>query len=100
MFGNWLNGVDKISKGHIRTGICALMWAIWNGRNDIVFNRSSNAKFLQVIRMVTHWIHEWSYLLPEAQRAHMDSGCSRLETVARDIYNQGGWQPIKRLELA
>jgi hypothetical protein len=100
MFGNWLNGVDKISKGHIRTGICALMWAIWNCRNDIVFNRSSNAKFLQVIRMVTHWIHEWSYLLPEAQRAHMDSGCSRLETVARDIYNQGGWQPTKRLQHA
>jgi hypothetical protein len=30
MFGNWLNRVDKASKEHIRTGICALMWAIWN----------------------------------------------------------------------
>jgi hypothetical protein len=28
MFGNWLNGVEKKSKAQIRTGICALMWAI------------------------------------------------------------------------
>jgi hypothetical protein len=36
-----------------------------------------------------HWIHEWFHLLPELQRAHIDSGCSQLETVARAIYNQG-----------
>jgi hypothetical protein len=30
MFENWLNRVDKSSKVHIRTGICALMWAICN----------------------------------------------------------------------
>jgi hypothetical protein len=50
--------------------------------------------------MITHWIHEWSYLLPEPQRAHMDSGCTRLETVAQDIYNQGGWQLTRRLQHA
>jgi hypothetical protein len=100
MFGNWLNGVDKRSKEQIRTGICALMWAIWNCRNDIVFNKSTNSHFLQVIRMVTHWIHEWSYLLPEAQRTHMDSGCIRLEMVARDIFNLGGWQLTRKLQDA
>uniref|UniRef100_A0ACD5VS43 Uncharacterized protein n=1 Tax=Avena sativa TaxID=4498 RepID=A0ACD5VS43_AVESA len=45
---------------------------------------------IQVIRMATHWIHERSFLLPEVQRAPIDSGCTRLETVARDIYNLGG----------
>jgi hypothetical protein len=90
----------KKSKEQIRTGICALMWAIWNCRNDMVFNKSTNSHFLQVIRMITHWIHEWSYLLPESQRAHMDSGCTRLETVAQDIYNQGGWQLTRRLQRA
>jgi hypothetical protein len=54
MFGNWLNGVEKKSKAQIRTGICALMWAIWNCRNDLVFNKCRNAHFLQVIQMVTH----------------------------------------------
>jgi hypothetical protein len=34
--------------------------------------------------------HEWSYLLPEVQRAHMDSGCIRLETVAW-AFLQPGW---------
>jgi hypothetical protein len=65
-----------------------------------VFNKSTNAHFLQVIRTVTHLIHEWSYLLSEAQRAHMDSGCIRLETVAQAIYNQGGWRLSKRIQDA
>jgi hypothetical protein len=81
-------------------GICALIWAIWNCRNDLVFNKDRNAHFLQVIRMVTHWIHEWSYLLSETQRAHIDFGCNRLETVARDIYNQGGWRLSRRINDA
>jgi hypothetical protein len=29
LFGNWLNGVAKKDKGHIRAGMCALLWAIW-----------------------------------------------------------------------
>jgi hypothetical protein len=39
MFGNRLNGVDKITKAQIRVGTCALVWALWNYRNDIVFNK-------------------------------------------------------------
>jgi hypothetical protein len=54
MFENWLNGIDKASKEQICTVIYVLMWAIWNCRNDIVFNKSTDAHFLQVIRMVTH----------------------------------------------
>jgi hypothetical protein len=100
MFGNWLNGVHKKDKSRIHVGICALMWAMWNCRNNVVFNKCSNVNFLQVIRMVTHWIQDWSYLLPEAQREPMVSGCSRLETVARDIYNLGGWRLTKRLNEA
>jgi hypothetical protein len=97
MSGNWLNEVDKVSKSRIRIGFCALMWAIWNCRNDIVFNKSTNSNFLQVTRMVSHWIHEWSLLLPETQREPMHAGCRRLDAVARAIYNQDGWRPVKRL---
>jgi hypothetical protein len=100
MFGNWLNGVDKDTKARIRVGTCAIVWSLWSCRNDIISNRKGNAHFLQVIRTATHWIHEWSFLLPEEQRAHMDSGCTRLETVARDIFNQGGCQLFKRLQDA
>jgi hypothetical protein len=52
--------------------------------------KKGTAYFLQVIRMATHWIHEWAFLLPEEQRVHMDSGCTHLETVARDMFNQDG----------
>jgi hypothetical protein len=37
MFGKWLNGIDKSSKARIRIGVCAIVWAIWNCRNDIIF---------------------------------------------------------------
>jgi hypothetical protein len=58
--------------------------------------KKGTAYFLQVIRMATHWIHEWAFLLPEEQRVHMDC----LETVAQDIFNQGGWRLFKRLQDA
>jgi hypothetical protein len=100
MFRNWLNGVDKITKARIRVGTCALVWALWNYRNDTVFNKGRNANFLQVIHMATHWIHEWSCLFLKAQRAHMNSGYNRLEMVARDIYILATWRSTRRLHDA
>lgn len=32
MFGNWLNGVNKLDKDRIRIGISALCWSIWQVR--------------------------------------------------------------------
>jgi hypothetical protein len=46
MFGNWLNGVKKKSKAHIRMGICAMMWDILNRHSDLVFNKGGNAHFV------------------------------------------------------
>lgn len=39
LFGTWLDGVDINVARQIRLGVCALLWAIWNCRNDMVFNR-------------------------------------------------------------
>jgi hypothetical protein len=47
IFGNWLNGIVKKTKARIRVGVCALVWAIWNCRNDVVFNRVQKPNFLQ-----------------------------------------------------
>ena len=49
IFGSWLNGIDKGSKARIRIGIAAILWALWNCRNDIIFNKSSSTHYLQVI---------------------------------------------------
>jgi hypothetical protein len=97
LFGNWLQGVSKEDKVQIRVGACALLWAIWNVRNDFVFNISSKTSFLQVIPRATHWIYTWSFLQPEEQRQATEYGCNRLEMVAQDLFNLGSWQPVFRI---
>ena len=62
LFGNWLRGVSKEVKAQIRVGVCALLWAIWNTRNDYIFNRAKKTSFMQVIPMATYWIRTWSFL--------------------------------------
>jgi hypothetical protein len=37
-FGNWLKGIPKDDPIQIRVEVCAIIWAIWNTRNDLVFN--------------------------------------------------------------
>ena len=81
LFGNWLNGVDKKTKSHITIGVCALLWAIWNCHNDVVFNKSSNANFLQVMHRAAYWIHMWFFLLLVDQLVAMDTGCTRSQSV-------------------
>jgi hypothetical protein len=87
MFGNWLNGIPKQDLVNIRVGVCTLLWATWNTRNDFVFNKPKKPSFMQVIPMITHWIRLWSYLQMEKKRGDMDFGCNRLETVTRDLFN-------------
>jgi hypothetical protein len=73
-FGNWLNEIDKITKAQIRVGVCAIHTAIWNCRNDVVFNNANHAQVFQVILKATYWIGIWSFLLSEEQRVRTDSG--------------------------
>jgi hypothetical protein len=72
MFGNWLNGVAKKDKGHIRVGVCALLWVVWTVRNDVIFNGKCFPSFMQIIPLATYWIHMWSYLQPEDVRKDME----------------------------
>jgi len=100
MFGNWLNGIDKKTKARICIGVCAIVWAIWNCQNDVVFNRVATPNFLQVIHRASSSIHMWLFLLPADQRGRFDTGCNRMMAVVRAIYNQGGWQPTRRIHDA
>jgi two-component response regulator (ARR-B family) len=91
LVGNWLNGIGKKTKERIRVGVCALVWTIWNFRNEVVFNKCANPNFLQVIHRAASLIHLWSYLLPIEQREPLDTGCNRLMAVVWTIFNKGGW---------
>jgi hypothetical protein len=95
LFGNWLKGIPK--KELIRVRVCAIIWTMWNMRNDFIFNKPKTPLFLQVIPRVSHWIRTWSYLQQEEQQVVMDSECNRLETVARDLFNWCGWRSHKRI---
>ena len=97
MFGSWLNGIDKGSKARIRIGIAAILCALWNCRNEIIFNKSSSTHYLQVIHKAMYWTHLWSFLLPADQRGLMDTACTRMLTVIRAIFNWGGWLQHRRL---
>jgi hypothetical protein len=98
LFGNWLAGVTKKETVQIRVGACAILWDLWNVRNDYIFNREKQKfSFMQVIPLATHWIRTWSLQQSTDEREEMDSGCSRLELVARDIYNQSSWHFDLRL---
>jgi hypothetical protein len=46
LFGNWLNGIDKQVVNQLRVTVCAIIWALWNARNDHVFNKPKNISFL------------------------------------------------------
>jgi hypothetical protein len=100
MFGNWLNGVEKHAKERIRIGISALCWSIWRCRNDIVFNKSTNFNFMQVIHMMVHWAQQWAILSSQAQRDAMAIGCKQLLTIAQDTLYRAGWRHISRLKAA
>jgi hypothetical protein len=91
LLGNWLMGVTKKRKSTIRVGACALSWAIWNVQNDYIFSRAKLNSFIQVISLATHWIRTWSLLQQTDKCEEMATGCSRLKSVTRDIFNQSSW---------
>ena len=83
LFGTWLFGIESETARHIRVGVCALLWAIWNCRNDLAFNRTTNIHFLQVLFRATALIRMWSLLTPTEARERLVTGSVRWEMVAR-----------------
>ena len=97
LFGTWFNRVEPGLARHIRVGVCALMWVLWNCRNDLVFNRTTNIHFLQVIFRAMVLIRSWSLLTSTEARKRLVTGSTRRKTVARDIFNRFGWRSCNRI---
>lgn len=97
IFTTWLNEVDVRVSKLIRIGICALLWAIWNTRNNIIFNGKKFNNFLQVIFRTTSWIRTWSLLNHVDSRDIIAIGCNQWEMAARVIFNRFGWSASNRL---
>ena len=99
LFGTWLVGVNLDVARHIRVGVCALLWAVWNCRNDLVFNRATNFHFLQVIFRATTLIRMWSLLTPTEARGRLATASTRWEMVARVIFNRFGWRSCNMIGM-
>jgi hypothetical protein len=67
LFRNWLKGSVKKDLIQIRVGVCTVIWALQNTKNDSVFGKPKKQSFLHVIPVVTHWIHTWSYKTGKVQ---------------------------------
>jgi hypothetical protein len=46
MFGGWLQGLNKILKYVFLLGAAVLCWALWTGRNDLVFEKKNSTALL------------------------------------------------------
>ena len=90
-------GIEYEIARHIRVGVCALLWAIWNCRNDLAFNRTTIIHFLQVLSRANALIRMWSLLTPTEARERLVTGSVRWEMVARDIFNRFGWRSCNRI---
>jgi hypothetical protein len=95
----WLKDFPKKEVLQIRVGVCAIIWAMWNVRNNFIFNKPRTPTFLQVIPLAIYWIRMWSYLQQVEDRPDMDSGCNRWEMVAQGIYSQCGWRLAHRITI-
>ena len=97
LFGTWLDGIEPDTARHIRVGVCALLWAIWNCKNVLTFNRTTTIHLLQVLFRATALLRMWSLLTPMEARERLVTGSVRWEMVARDIFNRFGWRPCNRI---
>ena len=93
LFGTWFVGIESATARHIRVGICALLWAIWNCRNDLAFNTTTSIHFLQVLFRATALIRMWSLLTLTEAREHLVTGSIRWKMV----FNQFGWRSGNRI---
>ena len=97
IFGNWLHGIDKRDRAHIRVGAIILLWSLWLCRNNVVFNAKQSSP-MQVIYQCAHLLRAWSTLQKPEHRGLFMEVCLRLEQVAKEIFTPHGWRHNLRLE--
>jgi hypothetical protein len=100
-FGDWLGKFSKDDKKLVMVGTSALFWAIWKSRNGIIFeNKRINDPFY-IIKLMSHWLIDWSILqTKEPPKKVLELGARLLERAASEVYAaKQGWRiNVARLE--
>jgi hypothetical protein len=76
-------------KGLIWVGTTALCWAIWQCRNDVIFNKIKTNYVMQVILRGAYWLHSWAQLQHvEQAKDTLTLMSKKLEVIALEISNR------------
>jgi hypothetical protein len=91
LFGEWLNGCDKKTKTRIRVGVCVLFFVQFGIIQMTLF--LTKLAMIDFYRLFTKLHIEFTCGLifyTEDQQVHIESGCTCLMMLVRDIFNQDG----------
>jgi hypothetical protein len=80
-------------------GIGAVFWSIWLSQNDVIFNKTHIASYMQVIFRGTHWARSWSIFQKEDKWKVLQTACRLIETLAMEIFAKYEWWFSNRLSL-
>jgi hypothetical protein len=98
MFGGWLLGLNKILKSVFLLGAAVLCWALWTGRNDLVFEKKLYCSPLQVILSASHCLSRWAILQRKEVRPMVVTGSRTLVRVAMAFFSRRhGWRSRLRI---
>jgi hypothetical protein len=67
LFGNWLHRVNKKDTIYICVEAYAFLWALWNLRNDVIFNRSKAFIFFVGYILLTTYLDLYTILFPSKE---------------------------------
>jgi hypothetical protein len=97
IFEDWIKSFHCKQMKNVLLGVASVCWAIWLGRNNVVCQRSSPDSCLQVIFRSVFWIRSWSILSKEEDKKSLLIGSRRLETTTLEVFNNYGWNALKRI---
>jgi len=63
------------TKKIVNAGLCALCWAIWLNRNDIIFLKSQKQTYLQILFRATYLVRMWMPLQKEEDMDTISTAC-------------------------
>ena len=94
LFGTWLNSFNAGKKNMVLVGVAAVLWSIWNARNEICFDNKKIHDPMVLVHRVIHWINLWSMLqIKQGNREAMTWGAKLLERVVNEVFHASrGWR--------
>jgi hypothetical protein len=60
--GTWLDTFKRDDRKMVLVGVATVCWALWKARNGVIFEKKRISDPMTLIKMMTHWMCDWSIL--------------------------------------